>query len=150
MGRRGPPSTPLKVLRDRGSWLGDLNPDAPEPPPGAPRCPPWLDATAKACWKDTVKNLDTMGLLATTDGKALAGFCERWSFYVRVVKVLTAMDDDQLVANKPLMMIGSVAFKDYLRGCQEFGLTPSARARVRVPEKRKADKGKGRFFKEAN
>ena len=139
--------TPLKVLKNRGSWRGDLHEDAPEPPTGAPRCPAWLDAAGKACWKETVKNLDALGLLAATDGKALSGFCERWGFYVRVVKALAGVTD--LEEHKGLAKLAGEAYRDYLRGCQEFGLTPSARARVQVPGKKATGKGKARFFKGA-
>lgn len=147
MGKRGPAPTPLKVLKARGSWLGNVNPAAPEGPAGAPRCPGWLDAAGKACWKETVANLAALGLLARTDGKALAGFCERWSFYLRVVKALRAVTG--LEDHKTLMTMASAAYRDCIRGCQEFGLSPSARARVQVPGKKAATKGKGRFFKGA-
>ena len=67
MGKRGPRPTPTAVLRARGSRRADRNPDRlePEPPPGPPECPAWLNADAKVVWDQMVallsEQIEVMG-----------------------------------------------------------------------------------------
>src|SRR5262245_49052877 len=79
LGRRGPPPTPVEVLRLRGSRRADRNMNAPKPTPGRPRCPAWLDHEAKRKWKALIPELERIGLLTVVDGDALAAYCVAWS-----------------------------------------------------------------------
>ena len=65
MGRRGPPPTPTPILRARGSPLATRRRELTEAkgPAGKPRCPQWLDADAKAAWRQVVPLLEQMGVL---------------------------------------------------------------------------------------
>ena len=138
VGRRGPAKTPSKVLTARGSWRGVKRVKSqPKPDDKAPRCPAWLSAKARVAWKTLIPKLTEMGVIGTCDRNALARYCD---FFVRWRAAADLGDMD-------------VALKistHLLRIEQQFGLTPSARASLAVPDKKpKSAQGKGRFFKDA-
>src|SRR5262245_40672243 len=81
MGRRGPAPTPTSILEIRGSTLVSKRRKRREAkgPAGSPKCPAWLDADAKAAWRQLVPMLEHMGVLTKIDGNALTRYCRYWS-----------------------------------------------------------------------
>ncbi len=131
-GRKPLPRAILK-LRNSSALRQDRH-KRPEPKAadGAPLCPKWLDATGKACWKRITANLKAMGILKTADGEVLAGLAQNWSLFVRASKVLNKMAIDGSYEMRRLSATASDSYKNFLRACEQFGLTPSARTRIDV------------------
>ena len=147
MGQRGPTPTPSAVLRLRGSWRGDANPDEPTPERGVPECPAYIEGVARSCWEQVAPMLDEMGVLTKADGVALALLCTtfaRWRLaeelldeHGQVHPILDNNGDVKYLQQTPYVSIArnnAHALKGML---EQFGLTPSARSRIRVePVKR--------------
>lgn len=132
MGRRGPPPTPTKVLKLRGSPLADGRKDEPEPRKGKPSFPKWFDADAKRIWRSVTAELEHMGLLARADRNALMRYCHymaRWEVAAQEIQA-------GRVTDKVLAVYDNYAEK-LLKLEVQFGLTPSARARLATEGKPK-------------
>jgi len=87
-----------------------------------------------------------MGLLAKSDGEVLAGLCQNWSVFVRLSKDLNALKTSSLHAHSQLFRFANESYRNYLRGCEHFGLTPAARSRIHVPQATSKVNDKKRFF----
>ena len=160
MGRRGPAPTPTTVLKLRGSTLVTRHREAAEvrAPVGRPDCPDWLDETAQAMWNHLIPLLEGMGVLTRIDGNALARYCSLWSRWRKMEAFIQDKgemyplrgDDGKVKCFQQWTQV-SIAGKLALqltRLEQEFGMTPSARARIQIaqaPEEQRS--GKSRFFK---
>jgi len=142
-GRR-PKPTHLKLITGNPG-LRPLNDAEAMPDPGMPDPPPGLGVVAQLEWDHISKKLHAAGLLTMIDGSALAAYCqafERWRQAEAVLKDLA--DRDALgrgliirTANgtpiqNPLVGIANKAMADMMRYCVEFGMTPSARSRVKA------------------
>lgn len=142
MGRRGPKPTPTDVLKLRGSWRANINPDEPEPPKGKPVCPVRLTGQAKTCWQRMTKLLDEMNVLTLVDGNALCRYCLLWARYVDVEKwlikygrngnAMPIVRHEKVVAfgRLPQTSVAAQLCDQLLRLEQQFGLTPSSRSRM--------------------
>lgn len=111
---------------------------------GAPPCPPIIerDRVAHAEWQRIVPELITAGLLTTVDMAALAMYCRAYSRWIKAEENIALEDQVGLggeVGNskngfEQLSQWYIVAGKEQDRlhkMLTEFGLSPSARARVR-------------------
>ena len=144
MGRRGPAPTPTPILKLRSSSLVTKRREQREPKPqaGPPRCPSWLDTDARAAWRQLAPQLKAMRVLTKIDGHALARYCRFWSRWRRAEAFIEKNGDvyplkDENGRIKCLMPFPQVAVANKLaqqltRLEQEFGMTPSARTRIRV------------------
>lgn len=160
MGRRGPSPTPTNVLKLRGSTLVTKSREANEikGPQGRPKCPAWLDEEAKAAWKQVVPMLDHMGVLTKADANALARYCRFWSRWRKAEdfidehgEVYPLKDDAgnvKCVQQWPQVSIAHKLAQLLTRLEQEFGLTPSARARLQMTPvaAEQPNHDKSRFF----
>lgn len=159
MGRRGPRPTPTPILALRGSTLSTRSRREREVkgPDGVPRCPDWLDENDRAAWKQLVPQLQAMGVLTRIDGNALARYCRLWSrwkkaeaFIAEKGEMFPIRDDDGRVkcfAQWPQVGIAHRLASQLTRLEQEFGMTPSARSRIQLPERRASTThDKARFF----
>lgn len=160
MGRRGPAPTPTAVLKLRGSTLVTKRRERSEAkgPSGKPCCPQWLDTDAKAMWRQLVPQLQTMGVLTRVDSNALARYCRLWSrwrkaedFIDRHGEMYTLRDEagkPRYVQQFPQVSIAAKLAQQLTRLEQEFGMTPSARARMQCAPRdaQEAPHGKARFF----
>jgi P27 family predicted phage terminase small subunit len=144
MGRRGPAPTPTGILQMRGTFRKDRHGDPetePQPKPVArvPKAPAHLDDIARRAWKTLAKQLHELGLLSAGDLLALEAACTAYS---------RALQADELLAEEgltqrglqgytahPAVAISRYSWATYRQFAQEFGLTPSARTRVRTKEK---------------
>lgn len=128
---RGRKPTPRAILKLRNAYRADRHGKPnPKPPEGVPRCPSWLDATGKACWKRVTGSLRTMGILSSADTEVLCGLAQNWSLFVRASKLLNKTTLDGSLQVRHLSATASDAFKNYSKACAEFGLTPSSRCRI--------------------
>ncbi|MCU4184013.1 phage terminase small subunit P27 family [Acidiferrimicrobium sp. IK] len=146
---RKPKPTALKVLQGNPGKR-PVNRNEPKPTPTAPLCPTWLSAEGKAEWRRVVPELDRIGMLTKVDRAALATYCEAWATFMsaqRLVhehglvllkyKDLETLDGTKIyvtVAKNPAAQMARDAAGLIRQFSAEFGLTPSARTRIDLPE----------------
>ena len=158
MGARGPAPTPTNLLAMRGSWRASRNPAEPRPEAGRPRCPRWLDNDAKAAWRRLVPMLDRMGVLTLIDRYALVRYCQMWSRWITAEQFLQRHGDTYIqkdaegrpkaVKAYPQVRFAQQLAEQLLRLEQQFGMTPSARARLEAaPTEQPAADDKSRYLK---
>src|SRR5262245_19090788 len=126
---------PLKVLRGNPS----KKPLRPGPQPTSaktcPEPPDYITGYAAREWKRLAPELWALGLLTNLDLTVFGAYCVSYGRWRAAEELLAG---EPLVASgyegnpiqNPLVRIASQAARDLLRIGVEFGLTPSARARV--------------------
>ncbi len=139
MARPGPAPTPTAILKMRGTARADRRRGEPQPHRGRPRCPAWLDRRAKDLWKRLVPQLQQMGVLARIDGQALARYCQTYSQYIDMVRAVRKDGYKRGIKNGYEQQTPEVGIATKLQAIllkleAEFGMTPSARARLSVQE----------------
>lgn len=151
---RKPKPPELKSLSGakKSGWARPLSP--PDIEPTAPPPPPGLPPAAAAEWNWIVPRLDRNRILEPANQTALAMLCRAKADFDQAVAALakkggwvtsTARGGARM---SPWVKIMESARDAYLKIAVEFGLTPSARARLHVPKKNdeKAAR-KARFLK---
>jgi P27 family predicted phage terminase small subunit len=117
-----------------------LNDREPTPPQGVPDCPNYLDDEARAEWFRTAKVLSDMRLLTPADRSALAAYCvvySRWLHAEEQVKKFGSIvksPEKGFPMKSPYLCIADQALETMRKFMVEFGLTPSSRSRIRVPD----------------
>lgn len=144
MGKRGPAKTPSNVVDLRGNPGRRPPANEPKPAPIAPSCPYWLDRRAKNEWKRIIALLEPLGLATQVDRAALAGYCQCYSEWVTADAVLqkqglTFTTENGYVQQRPEVAIRQKARGDMLRFAARFGLTPSDRVGLNLPEPKTKD-----------
>ncbi len=159
MGRRGPPPTPTPILKLRGSKRVTRRRESAEVsgPEGSPDRPGWLADDAREAWDEIMPMLEQMGVVTRIDGRALARYCRLWARWRKAEDFIDEHGDmyplkDEAGNTKCFQQWPHVAIAHKLallltRIEQEFGMTPSARARIQLtPKTREAVRGTARFF----
>jgi P27 family predicted phage terminase small subunit len=158
VGKRGPKPTPLAVLRARGSWrgAGKQARSEPLPPDGGASCPRWLPKLARKAWHRIAPILESMKVLTVADQEAFARYCvtlARWreaeEFLAKHGDTYPVKIDGEVVGfkNYPQVRVADRLATQLGRMEQSFGLTPSARARIEVPNgEEKKQEGTIKFF----
>jgi P27 family predicted phage terminase small subunit len=132
MPRRPKPSR-LRLLD--GARQRDLNPAEPIPRSGKIETPEHLSDSVRVIFEATVEELEHMGIDAPSDRDALAAYAEavdnhrKASMLLAKSPMLVQGQKGNLVRN-PALMIQRDAAHLIRQYAQEFGLTPSARARI--------------------
>lgn len=144
MGRRGaaPKPTVLRLLD--GDKANRFNPDEPIPIAVLPEFPAEASNEVREIWDYTIEHLDFMGLAKAADRDSLLCYCEAVVLHRKASAVLAqspilvkgAMGG--LIRN-PALAIQRDAAYTVRQFAQEFGLTPSARSRVRADTEDAAD-----------
>lgn len=143
MGQRGPAPTPTKLLKLRGSWRANKRQAEVKAETGKPYAPNFIahgDGKASACWKYCIRHLDSLGLTQKIDRNMLARYCEIWSQWREMSEYLKRhgwtypkLDGEGKpigVAAWPQVGIMMKLSDQMLRIEQQFGMSPSARARL--------------------
>jgi P27 family predicted phage terminase small subunit len=136
---RKPKPTVLKVL-DGNPGKRPLNEREPAAPQGVPACPDWLSDEAKAEWGRVIPELQEMGLLSTADRAALAAYCTAWGWWVeaeamvRKFGTIVKSPEKGFPMKSPYLTIADQALETMRKLMVEFGLTPSSRSRIKVPD----------------
>ncbi|WP_069648975.1 phage terminase small subunit P27 family [Caloranaerobacter ferrireducens] len=133
---RKPKPTALKVL-EGNPGKRPLNKNEPKPEKKAPRCPSWLEPEAKKEWKRMAKTLETIGILTQVDAAAFAGYCQAYARWKEAEEFLSKhgtifKTPSGYIQQVPQVSIAQTYLKIMKDFCSEFGLTPSARSRIRV------------------
>jgi len=92
-----------------------------------------------------------MGLLAKVDRAVLSAYCEAWSEFVRLAGRCHRLGDVRAIA-LGLFKAKNAASDRMTRLAQQFGFSPSARARLQTdgPKETPAANSKKRFFGSAS
>ena len=136
---RKPKPTLLKTL-EGNPGKRPLNDREPVPPDGIPDCPDFLTNEARAEWFRTAKVLKEMQLLTPADRAALAAYCTAYGRWVEAEKQVQKFGTIVKSPNKgfpmksPYLTVADQAMESMLKFMVEFGLTPSSRSRIKVPE----------------
>jgi P27 family predicted phage terminase small subunit len=146
MGARGPAPTPTKVLQLRGTFRPDRHGGS-EPQPTTlskvPRPPSHFGKTEKRIWRYVCNLLITEDRLAASDLGALEGYVTVWARALDAEAVVAVegrtFKGSQGLQRHPELITAERARADMRRYEQLFGLTPSDRARMRVPTRVKKE-----------
>lgn len=121
MAGRGPSPEPTALRKLKGNPSGrPLPADEPAVATAVPEMPRGMSPAARREWRRVTPLLDEAGLIAKLDAGVLAGYCEAWSIFIEA-------DDEHL--DRKLK-----AGAELRRYGQEFGLSPSARTRIRMTD----------------
>ena len=154
MGKRGPSPTPTNALKLRGSWRAKSRKNEPDVDVEKPLLPSWLTADAKIVWRQLSRDLESMGVLAKVDKNVLIRYCDMFARWKKCAAYIAKNGEaNEIITGKsvyrqqhPEVGIYNKLTQQLLRIEQEFGLTPSARSRISLPEKPKQN-DKSKFFK---
>ena len=131
-------------------------PPEPKPRVDRPSRPEWLSVEAKHEWGRVVPELERLSLLTIVDRAALAAYCTAWGHLVEaeramqrsyVIRLPTGVEKNGkiLTGVEVLNAVGSqwsrykTAMQQVRAFCVEFGLTPSSRGRMSLPEPKDED-----------
>lgn len=140
MGRRGPPKTPAKTLKSRGTFRKDRHSDDVEKTakPKLPACPKHLSERAKSLWKVLGPKLVKHGLLTELDAISFEVLC---SSYAGTVEAAEKLMPDELVVYvgesgtpvaNPLVGIIAKNLATLKWSISQYGLSPAARTGIRT------------------
>ena len=125
-------------------------PDVVQPETGAhpPKCPAWLEPDAKKEWKRIAQELCDLGLLSNLDVVALAAYCQAYARYKEAEQLISEHGATYTHINKfgaenemlrAHVYMSKIQLQFIRQFCAEFGLTPSARARMVLPKDEEED-----------
>lgn len=105
--------------------------------------PIWLDAVGKKEWNRVAKELEELNILTNVDIAALGMYCDAYSKYQLATEKInkegmfveyTNKAGATNVVEHPAVK-AQVKYADLIKKlCGEFGLTPSARAKITLPK----------------
>lgn len=137
----------------RGTFRPCRSKGEPPPLPGTPAAPEWMGEDAKREWRRIVPLLRQRGLLEVIDRAALTGYCTSWGDLAEATRILAEQGTTVLGPKGQLQMHPELRRLEKARQAlrqfaQEFGLSPSARTRVRAapPRDPAAEARRRRFF----
>jgi len=144
MGKRGPPPKPAALKKLEGTYRADRDAGGSlTPPPAVPERPSWFDKDARAEWDRVVPQLVELGVLTGLDGGALERYCVAHANWLQAQKRLQKVGPivktpfgPQKNPDLKIALDERAAAKQL---AQELGLSPSARSRVKAPEKAKPE-----------
>lgn len=138
MGKRGPAPRPTALKLLQGEDKNRINANEPRVRDADPQPPADMSPDALAVWRKTLKELGYMRIASPSDADALACYCEAVVLHQRASKELI---DSALVVRSergyiknPLIAVQRDAAATVRAFAQQFGLTPSARSGIRMPE----------------
>ena len=136
----GRPKAAKAVQEARGSWRARLLADTAEARDGEPEQP--VDLTDEGClfWPEVVRDLEELGTLRVSDGRAIGAYCEAiasWRAALDRVRNRGVKRAEQLAAER----VSQAWFATMMQHAIQFGLTPSASARVQVAHKKPKKEG---------
>jgi len=145
---RGPKPIPpeLKILTGE-KRKERLAPDRPMPSVCIPDPPKHLSLMAQKEWDYITPELARCGILAAIDRTALANYCQA---VARLNKAELQLEKEELtvetikgsMVQNPLIGIINRLYDITRQYAVEFGMTPSSRSRVKVPQKDNGEQNK--------
>ena len=149
MAKPGPKPQPTNLKLIRGNpGKRPLNTSEPTPDMQMPEPPDGISAAALSQWRIVAPQLHKIGILSLLDATALEMYCvaygnwrdaqEKIRKFGPLVKAKTGF-----LQQSPYMQIANKAFDQMRAMISEFGMTPSSRSNISVPD----DKEGARFGK---
>lgn len=135
-GRKPKPTEAKKLAGNPGKRR--LPENEPTLPIEAPDMPEWLDFEAQEEWNRIIPLLQEMRILTKAYRAALAAYCETWSTYVRACKDVEDSGGEIVRSpsgfpiQNPYASVRNTAKKQLMLIAAEFGLTASAKSRVKA------------------
>ena len=144
MAKRGPKPKPTALKRLHGNPGKRELADEPQPDASMPRPPEHLGSIATAEWGRMARELNRIGLLTQVDRSAFAAYCCVYETWVEAEGEIERMRAEGInpytyttekgnTVQRPIVGVRNKALELMLRYLGEFGLTPSSRSRVSVP-----------------
>jgi len=150
---RGRKPLPTSVKRLRGTLRPHrVNPNEPNVPAAVPDPPAWLRGEALAEWRRITPRLAAAGLLTQLDLAVLAGYCGAWGDLCDATRIVQDQGTTFISPRGMLVLHPELRRIEKARAAlrafaAEFGLSPSARARVgATPATDEGDANARRFF----
>lgn len=137
-GKSGRKHIPTAILRANGTRECELPKDEPQPELSSLEPPPYLSASGVRIWKEAAGQLDKCGVLTVMDEAALVHYCEQYVIWQQALahirrKGMLLVDKKSGVPRaNPSIRIANDAHDRLMKIMVEFGMTPSARARVKI------------------
>lgn len=140
-----PKPTELKMLEGN---LGHrpFNNNEPKPPKKMLECPQYIeeDVLAKQEWDRIIPELYLLNLLTTVDRAAIELYCTQYSIYRQALEDikkngLTTFNIRNGSKANPSVAIARESAKIIKAIATEFGLTPSSRSRIKIPNEEPED-----------
>ena len=156
MGRRGPKPEPtkLRLLRGNPSKKPD-SPSEPQPPTDGVSIPPHLGEVAARRWGELLPMLQATRVMTRADVEALARYCDTWEWWLAVRAKLKAEGDTypilndggevKYIAQRPEVAIAHKLAQQLRQLESDFGLSPAARASLKVEPDAKAESAIDKF-----
>jgi P27 family predicted phage terminase small subunit len=125
-----------------------LNENEPQPDAGDVKCPLFLSANAKKEWQRIAPELERIGVFTMIDQGALAACCQLYGRWIELEKDIKAEGimvdipkysrEGDIIGHEskinPKVTEARQTLIQYRGYCAEFGLTPSSRSRIVVPD----------------
>jgi P27 family predicted phage terminase small subunit len=140
---RGRPPKPIEQHRLDGTWRHDEHGKIVTLPlTGAPIKPPDLSPVASELWDHIVQSLGVQDIAKHLDTTTLAEMCRWYARYRRIADEMDKLDIlNDANAHYKLMISAGQAWDKAERLMYHFGMTPVARARIKVEPKKNPDAG---------
>lgn len=141
----GPPPKPTRLKLLQGNpGRRPLSENEPQPEIARPTRPHWLLPEAKREWSRIVPELLRLGLLAKIDRAMLSMWCQCWGMYVEAVRDIrkngTAFRTEKgYEGQRPSVAVMNKMIERMTALSARFGMTPSDRSRISVPERDEKD-----------
>lgn len=134
---RGRPRKPTEQKRREGTFRADRDGGAVELEVCRPERPPWMSDDAGRHWDRLCDQLEAAGMLSAVDGDGLCLLCEAIAEYQAAsdevaADGLTAMSEKGGTYISAAACLRSAAWKKIETMLRRFGMTPSARASMRM------------------
>jgi P27 family predicted phage terminase small subunit len=136
----GRPPLPTHIKLVKGTARPHrLNPDEPKPPLVVPEPPSHLSEQEKAKFTSTAEMLVRRGVMTELDAGALARYAVAWCRWVDAEaevkkRGLVVKTNADFVIQNPFLAVANRCMNQMAQIESEFGLTPSARTRIRMEE----------------
>jgi P27 family predicted phage terminase small subunit len=155
---RKPLPTHLKLVTgNRGKR--PVKPDSIKVEPALPDPPGHLNDDAKAEWARVAPMLFAQRVLGLPDVAALGAYCQAYAIWKQATDALNVMARGDMLTKalmikttngnaiqNPLLGIANKAASDMVRFAAEFGMTPSARARINLGDQKSLEKDAAEQF----
>lgn len=140
---RKPKPVALKLLAGNPGKRA-LNKNEPKAPAALPRCPQHIQGLARQRWHSVGRLLLSMGVFTEADKTALELYCvtyQRWVEAEAQVKELGSVvrGEKGNVVQNPYLAVATKAAQELRAILAEFGMTPSSRSRLSLPEAKAED-----------
>jgi P27 family predicted phage terminase small subunit len=156
MGRRGPKPEPTKLRLLRGNpSKKPASPAEPQPPTDGVSMPPHLGEVAARRWGELLPMLQATRVMTRADVEALARYCDTWEWWLAVRAKLKAEGDTypilndggevKYIAQRPEVAIAHKLSQQLRQLESDFGLSPAARASLKVEPDAKAESAIDKF-----